>query len=291
MKILLIGHSVVDFIHQNEDEKRSPGGVFYSAAALNSFKEIGDEIYLLTFMDQKNKDLFSFIYDDLDTGFIDQNEIPKVHLKIFDEAERCEWYENIAQNLDLNIIKDINSFNGILINMITGFDISIDQLKELRKNYKGKIYFDVHTLARGLDEKGARNFRLIPDAKEWIENVDIIQANENEIFTLSNLKDEKEIAEFVLNCGVEILIVTKGDKGGTLYTKNIVINFGKGESKNTNKIGLGDTFGAVFFYSYIKFQNFETALNYAVQAAAFAASYNDIKDFLNLKNDTLTRIN
>ena len=77
--------------------------------------------------------------------------------------------------------------------MITGFDITLDQLKEIRKNFSGLIYIDVHTLSRGLDKYYQRNFRLIPDFSEWAKCIDIIQVNELELYTLFDSKSEKDI--------------------------------------------------------------------------------------------------
>ena len=49
-------------------------------------------------------------------------------------------------------MKDLNKFDGIFINMITGFDINQKQIEDVRKKFKGLIYFDVHTLSRGVSE-------------------------------------------------------------------------------------------------------------------------------------------
>jgi hypothetical protein len=101
------------------------------------------------------------------------DEIPKVHLIIHDSEERTECYENVSQNLEIDY-NLLSSFDGILVNMITGFDITLEQLKNIRKHFKGLIYFDVHTLSRGYDESKTRGFRqlkLFP----WISSVDLIQ--------------------------------------------------------------------------------------------------------------------
>jgi len=146
-------------------------------------------------------------------------------------------------------------FDGILINMVTGFDITLEQLKDIRKNYKGMIYFDVHTFSRGLDDNMQRYFRVIPDFKEWASNVDIIQVNKNELKTLTEKETEEGIIKEVLSYGIKYLILTLEDNGAKIFfkeddaVKSIYEPAIKVDLKN--KVGCGDVFGAVFFYSYI----------------------------------------
>ncbi|MDO8549840.1 MAG: hypothetical protein Q7S39_06795, partial [Ignavibacteria bacterium] len=193
MKLLVIGQSVADIIDFNGKRTLKPGGIFYSIIALNNLKENQDKISLVTAVDKNHYLLFKEEYEKLDEKIFNYVEnIPKVHLKIEQEEERHEMYENINQNLVFNN-KDLNSFDGILINMVTGFDITLEQLKDIRKNYKGMIYFDVHTFSRGLDDNMQRYFRVIPDFKEWALNIDIIQVNKNELRTLTGNETEGEI--------------------------------------------------------------------------------------------------
>jgi hypothetical protein len=62
----------------------------------------------------------------------------------------------------------------------------------------------VHTLSRGLDENMHRDFRLIPDFDKWAENIDIIQCNEHEIFTLSDQKMKMKLLKRCLNAELKL---------------------------------------------------------------------------------------
>lgn len=297
MNFLVIGHSVADIIDFNEIKILKAGGIFYSILALNNFKENQDKISLVTAVDKKYYFLFNDEYKKLYERLYNYVEsIPLVHLKIEKESERHETYENINQNLVFNI-QNLNSFDGILINMITGFDITLDQLRNIRKNYEGLIYFDVHTLSRGVDENMHRHFRVIPQFNEWAENVDFLQVNEHELFSLSKKTSKDEIINEVFGYGIKFLILTLEDKGVKLFYKD------EGTIKTTykpaikidvkNKVGCGDVFGAVFFYTYISQQqkNIDKVLENANTAAACAASYKDLNEYKNLKNDVFTRLN
>jgi sugar/nucleoside kinase (ribokinase family) len=179
--------------------------------------------------------------------------------------------------------------------MITGFDLTLAQLKEIRKSYNGTIYFDVHTFSRGLDSEMKRNFRRIKDFKEWAKCVDIIQGNESEVKTLSLKTAEEEIAHELIGYGVKQLIVTKGNKGAKVYfLKNIFLSSEEIPAldvKLVNKVGCGDVFGAVYFYNYIRNKNLIEALTLANIAAGTSITYTDINDYLNLKADVFARYN
>jgi len=271
MKLLVIGHSVLDFIKSDTEQKISAGGIFYSISALNRLKLAYDEIFICSQFDDETYKYFKPEFEKVNDKFLQKVEmIPRVHLNLQKDRERHEAYENITDNLSLNF-SDLISFDGILINMITGFDITLDQLRQIRNNYSGLIFIDIHTLSRGLSADYKREFRLIPDFDNWAKCLDIIQVNQHELFTLSNKKSEMDIVEDILAIGVKIISVTKGDLGAKIYYKNQneIASYFVAAKKiiNPNIIGCGDVFGASFFYSYIRNKNAIGSLNKAVVKA------------------------
>lgn len=295
MNFLVIGHSVVDKIQEGNVVHVKPGGIFYTAISLFNFLEKSDKLFLCTTVEKSSYRLFSFIYDEIEQELIEYVKlIPVVNLSIGDSGERDETYENISENLNINFT-NLNRFNGILINMITGFDISIEQMQTIRKNYKGIIYFDVHTLSRGLGKNYIREFRPVPDFFKWAECIDILQANNHELQTLSTKKNEQEIVEDLLNYGIKQVIVTKASNGAVAYFRiSGELRSINRKSLNTdavNKVGCGDVFGAVYFYNYIRNKNVNDALLYANTAAGISTKYLEVKDFLNLKNDVRKQFN
>jgi sugar/nucleoside kinase (ribokinase family) len=283
MRILVIGHSVEDHIHQNNEEIIKPGGIYYSTLGLSKIITEGDEIQLITVLQKSNEYLFSETYNKIMLKQIDWvDEIPKIHLIIHDSEERTECYENITQNLKIDY-EVLNGFDGILINMITGFDITLDQLKYIRKNFNGLIYLDVHSLSRGFDKTKTRIFRLIDNFSQWASQLDIIQANQFEIKTLFNLDSKLEIAREVLNCGTKLLIETRAEDGACLYYKSnteIELMYVPAEKVElNNKVGCGDIFGSVFFYTFLKTKEANKSLitaNYAAGQAVAERNLNDL---------------
>lgn len=296
MKLLLIGITIEDYINCRNKITHKPGGLFYSALAISKLRGEEDELYLASVVSNDSYYLFENVYKEYNQSCLEWREsVPKVHLTIFDDKERREKYENLNEKIALNAIKDFNAFDGIYINMTTGFDISLEDLKEIRSMYNGVIYLDYHTLARGVDSNLKREFRVLENFSEWAKNVDIMQANEYETKTFYSDKSEIEIANECLKNGVRALIVTKGAEGASLYYLNNKL-FDKIEERARkiiaiNSVGCGDIFGATFFYYYITTKNFKKALKAAVTAGSFAATCESFEDYNQLKENVELKFN
>lgn len=281
MKILLIGHSIID----NIDNKILPGGVYYSTLGFMLNMKSQDELYVVTSWNKKNYSLFEKLYSKVNQKYFQHFEdMPEVILDTSGNEERREVYKNISSSLNINLIEDLNFFDGILINMITGFDLSLEQLKFIRNNFDGKIYFDIHSLSRGVDINMKRDFRQIPKIAEWLSCIDIVQCNNNELKTIF-AGNENDAAEFVLNYGVELLLITKAEKGSCAYfqEKNKIMKIEMNAIKidTLNKIGCGDIFGATFFYNYLELKDISNSLLLANLAGSKAASIKQLTMLIN----------
>ena len=289
MKMLVIGHSVVDRIKAGEKITVKPGGIFYTSIGLLNFMDSDDEIFLLSKMDKNNYGLFEEVYRNFNLSLLEWvDKISTVELIIHEDEERWEHYNSVPEALNLPPDLDCKLYDGILINMINGLDISHDDLSLIRKNFDGPVYFDVHTLSRGIGKNNHRYFRKIPESEKWFANIDIVQANEHEILTFCGSEDEKYIAEWTLNLGVGHLIVTKGSKGVVLYSpgdngKIIKTEFEAESFNSVNKVGCGDIFGAAAFYNYLAGLDFVQSIKLANRAAGFVTSFTEIEQFYSLK--------
>ncbi len=288
MKILLIGHSIIDHFEELNGGISKPGGIFYSLLGILSLTGREDEIFLLTCRNENSFHLFEALYSRVNQTFINKVEnMPEVILKTSGSGEREETYKNLSSRLTIDKVNNWNKFDGILINMITGFDITLDQLKTIRKDFRGTIYFDIHTLSRGVDTNMNRIFRPVPHIKEWLANIDILQCNENELKTIVQDKDEFYCAKEILQFGPQIIIVTKGEKGAQAYSlengeiKSFFLNAERVDA--VNKVGCGDIFGAVFFYSYISTRDVNNSLRLANKAGANAAATKNLTNKREIK--------
>ncbi|MCU0332332.1 MAG: carbohydrate kinase family protein [Ignavibacteriaceae bacterium] len=287
MNILTVGQSVVDIIIDRDDISIKPGGIFYTVVSFLSQLQQEDKIFLCSSIDKENEILFKHAYDKIEKKYLYYVEsIPKVELVVDVTGERKETYSQTTQNLLVPSV-DLNRFDGILINMISGYDVSLYQLKNLRANYDGLIYFDVHTFSRGVDKNLNRIFRRIENFNEWAGCIDILQANESEMLTLSDQLNEASIVDELFSYGIRQVIVTRAEKGVTVFYKeqSSVKKFHKEALKTNvvNKVGCGDVFGAVYFYNYIKNKNVTLTLEQANLIAGVTTTLKSIEEFLDLK--------
>ena len=295
MNFLLIGQSVEDHILKDGSETIQPGGIYYTTAALLELMDKEDSFRLCTSMRKDKLKLFSPAYDLIDKScfnFVD--DIPVITLTLHPDKERDEAYKNLSLSIDLKIT-DYSVYDGILINMITGFDIGAEQLGKIRKSCSGIVYMDVHSLARqkSLDDN-IRKHSLIHNFAEWAECLDVMQVNRNELLSLSLKQVEEEIAGEVITRDKQYLIVTKENEGAVLYYKSgghlkSIAKPGLKVPVN-NTVGCGDVFGASFFYFFCKNRNPEQALAYAVKASGLMVSYNNLEQIKNLKKDVLSPV-
>jgi len=292
LKLLYIGHTVEDYIYINNETFHKGGGLLYSVAAVVSFLEAGDELFPLTNISYNTKYLFNEIYSKVNNLYVSVvDEIPQNHLTLYKDKERDEKYRNITQKLNIKE-KQINFdiFDGILVNMVTGFDINLEDLEFIRENFKKKIFMDVHTLSRGIDENLKRYFRKIDNFERWIKNIDILQTNEMEIKFVSIYDKLENIVKYLFDNGLKILLLTKGADGSTIfYLDNNEIksqNIKPYQAFSDNTVGCGDTYGSIFFYHYIKTSDPIYSANIASKVAAKITKYKTIEEFLRLKYDT-----
>ena len=100
MKLLIIGHSVVDIIDKDGDKVVQPGGIFYSVNTCLQLISPNDEIYLCTQIDDKHFHLYENVYKNVDQSFIERVDvIPVVELTVSGHFERKEHYKNISNKL------------------------------------------------------------------------------------------------------------------------------------------------------------------------------------------------
>ncbi len=198
-----------------------------------------------------------------------------VHLFFNGEQLNFECYQSTAPKIKIRKFAElIPSDTNFYINMISGFEIELMDLKFIRGNFKGKIYFDFHTLTRGINEEGRRIYRPLENWREWISNCDVIQMNEIERENLTPEKfNEEEFAEEAINCGVKVVNITKGASGATSYyiengeLKKLSIK-PEQNLKFKSNVGCGDIFGAVFSYIYFRNEKIETCLKEAVKISS-----------------------
>lgn len=286
MKFLVLGHFCLDIIHPvDEPEIQSYGGIYYSMAALASLLDEGDRI-IPVFGVNKN-DYASLLqhlkqFQNIDTSGIYQFDEPtnSVHIFYKDRESQVECSKDISNPIPFDRIRSFLNVDGILVNMISGFDIAVNTLDEIRmgvRERKVPIHFDYHNLTLGVGENHERYRRPIPDWRRWVFITDTVQLNEAELAGLTIEKStEQQTVGHLLTLGVKGVLVTRGERGVSVFSnehKKVVRTDVPGlpVERLHDATGCGDVFGAAFHMKYVKTKDLLASAEFANKIAAAKA--------------------
>ena len=283
MKLLAVGHLCLDVIHPVEGpEVESYGGIYYTVATLASLLGSSD---IVTPVFGVNRNDYQPLIDHLkrfpniDSSGIFKFDAPtnKVHLYYKDHQNRVECSRDIAMPIPYQKIRRYLSVDGVLINMISGFDITVDTLDHIRlaiRSHDIPLHFDYHSLTLGVKENHERFRRPIEDWRRWAFMDDVVQLNQEEIdgLTMEHLT-EKQTAGHLLTLGVKGVVVTKGGRGATLYRnehKKVIQQDYDGieMERPRDATGCGDVFGAALLMRYARTRDLRSATDFANRIAA-----------------------
>ncbi len=207
-----------------------------------------------------------------------------VRLVYRSQTERDEFTSPLLPSLDEDDCRVLADFDGIVINMISGNDLSLDALLWLKKHARGAIYFDYHTLALGITDEGRRYYRKPEHWETWLTTPDFVQMNEHEAALLGDLtaQDEEQLRRFisrVLLQGPRGVLVTLGERGvlaGERIGAEVEIRQCRYDLENAEVrdiIGCGDAFGASFFSRLLLGEAFFPAVEFGTRIATLNTTF------------------
>jgi hypothetical protein len=270
-RIGIIGQPCIDEIVSPDGEITSQalGGILYSYAAMErAARESNTDVEFLplTWFSKPDAEtilpFFSLLnhFKDLSKLFNTDSLTNRVRLVYSDQTHRTEHCPVILPAIteeELSWI-DLASLDGIFINMISGFDISLDTLKWIRSQTKAYIHLDIHALVLGSlseDSSLPRKMTGRKDWKEWVTNVDSVQMNEIESDWLGapKITTEKELLSEIRKLSAHSgspssVIITRGERGATSFDfkHEKIWNKEPVEKIIRNTTGSGDVFGAMY---------------------------------------------
>ncbi len=299
MKFLILGHFCLDVIHPvDEPEIQSYGGIYYSLSALSVLADEGDRIIPVFGVNRNDyAPLIQHLkqYPNVDTSGIYQFDEPtnNVHLFYKDKQSRIECSKNIAKPIPFERVKNFLNVDGILVDMISGSDITVDTLDIIRMEVREKkvpMHFDYHSLTLGMGENHERYRRPVPDWRRWVFMTDTVQLNEEEINGLTIEKaTEQQTVGHLLTLGVKGLVLTRGANGVTVFSnehKKVIRTDIPGQpiDKARDATGCGDVFGAAFHLKYVKTKDLNASAEFANKVAAVKAGMAGSKEIQTLKD-------
>lgn len=141
-------------------------------------------------------------------------------------------------------------------------DISVSLIKML--SAKGRISLDVQGYLREVKDKKVYP-RDWPEKIEALQYVDILKADEEELFALTGCKEVRKAARIVADWGVKEVVITNGSQGSLIFNEDVFYTIPAFPPKIiVDATGCGDTYMAGYLYQRIKGASVQ-------QAGAFAA--------------------
>jgi sugar/nucleoside kinase (ribokinase family) len=281
--ITVVGHLCLDIIHHsNSEETRSYGGIFFSLATLANL--LGPKDTILPVFGVGKSDYDAFIerlhsYPNIDTSGIYKINGPtnQVDLVYHDEHERTECSQNIADPVAWKKIHSYVESDMVLVNMISGFDVTLETLDALRIEVREShipVYMDVHSLTLGISADAKRFHRPVVDWRRWLFWLHAVQMNETEAAALTPERfDETTLAKQALALNTKAMFITRGARGYTAFidehkqTQRIDAE-GITEGSAVDATGCGDVFGAAYCAHYLKSKNIRASASFANRVAA-----------------------
>ncbi len=285
MKITVIGHFCLDIFHRVDGtEEKKLGGIFHSLSAMANLVSERDTIFPVFGVGETEVEEMKSVlsqYKNIDSSGIFQFPGESNYIHYYDDNPN-ERSLNISKPIPFSHIKKFLDVDGIYINMVSGNDMTVDTIDEIRLEVRGKktpIHFDLHCLTLNVNDDGSRVRKPMVDWRRWCFMTDSVQLNEDEAVGISvEHFNDTLLAKQMIPLMVKAFIITRGEKGATMYQeehKHLLTTEIANETNSNpvSTIGSGDIFGAAFLYSYLKKKNYIEAATFAQQASAHSTKF------------------
>jgi sugar/nucleoside kinase (ribokinase family) len=293
MKILILGHLCIDtFINRGEprptdaDETIRWGGIFFSLATMANLAE---EAKIFPIFGVGTREYDRFLqrierYQNVDPSGLYRLPGPTNHVYLeYGEGEkRIECSKSIAPPIPLQRIEPYLPADVILVNMISGFDLTLETMSTLRmltQTNHTLVHLDIHSLTLGIDEQFRRFHRPLETWRRWCYLADTVQMNEDEAKALPlEYLQEEALAKQILSLGLRGLLITRGAQGLTAWSQEHKKISRKDIAavkveQPTDSTGCGDVFAAAFCYYFAQNHDVMSAAESASRIAAANVTY------------------
>jgi 2-dehydro-3-deoxygluconokinase len=261
MTITVIGHLCLDEIHHPGGRiTGSYGGIYFTVATLSKVLPAGDVVRPVFGVGKEDHAQFleaMAALPNVDTSGIYKMQGPtnRVALLYNSGPERIEVSRDISEPIPLRKISPALDTDLVLVNMISGFDVTLETLDEIRmrtRDRKVPVFFDLHSLTLGVRDNFERFRRQVDTWRRWLFMLHTVQMNEAEAGALTpEGYDEENLAKQALALNTRALCITRGSAGCTVYEnekKHIVRHDVPGvpAGGTIDPTGCGDVFGAAY---------------------------------------------
>ena len=245
--ICCIGHITRDKIITPENTVYMNGGTaFYFAHAINHLpKELS--FSLITSMAEKDVEAV----DELREAGIDVTFFPSRETVFFENKygdNRDNRSQRVLAKADPFSVSQLNGVESRFFHLgsLLDDDFSPELIKDLSR--RGIVSVDV----QGFLRKVCGN-QVFPtdwkDKDEVLRHIDILKLNEQEMFTVTGLRDPKKVALRIASWGVKEVLLTLGSNGSLIFAEGRFYDIpAYPPTQIVDATGCGDTYSAGYLY-------------------------------------------
>lgn len=242
--ILAIGMATIDYIITPSNEYSQLGGaVFYQTATLNQLKSPSISIISIGKDDKK-------LLKDLENTVVIPTEKTMKYTNIYDKTLKRRQKATLPKNtiLPSDITINLENVSSVLLSPLSPTDIppqTITYFKErgIRTILSAQGYLRKTDDDENIIERKWKNIGL------YLKDTDILFLDEDETkksFDINKITDET-VYKIARKYELEQIIITRAEKGSTVYTKNQRYNIPAIKTeKEIDATGLGDTYIAAY---------------------------------------------
>ena len=213
-------------------------------------------------------------------------EKPNNHciLRYHDEATKTEVLKGWVGGVGVAQLRTVVGADIVLVNFISGSDISGSSLRWLRTHCGGLIFMDFHSRTLGRHRDGSRFLRKPRDWREFLLCADIAQMNELEFRLLSGEAAGETACKgfmrrhfaktsrcLIVTCGADGCLVTRREGAAIRFSSIPAPRI----AEVVDTTGCGDIFSAGFIAEYLKTGNEISAAQFATRLASRRAAFGD----------------
>ena len=221
-RILAIGPITKDFIITPQDKYIQIGGaVFYQTMTLTRLKYGVTSIISISQDDVK-------LLEDIDAYmkyiFTDKTmEYTNIYDENFNRKQKATLPKNPILPEHINI--DLNEISSVLLSPLSPYDIPVETVRYFKENYIRTVLVPQGFL-RQTDNSNNIVERSWNDIDKYLKYTDIICLDENEAkkaFRIDRINTDS-INEILKEHDLEQIIITKAERGSTVYVENDIYN-------------------------------------------------------------------
>jgi sugar/nucleoside kinase (ribokinase family) len=217
-------------------------------------------------------------------------------LRYVNENERKETTEFHTPSIPLAMIVPFFHCDVLLFNFISGYDVTLDTLKSVRRKTNALIFVDVHSMVLKKAAHGERTFVSVEDWRMWARQADIIQMNAKELVYFTGHESRtsqpdqgivRALMRQIMSSGPRFVLVTAGARGVFLGAYNAIHFFRqKYAAPVKDTTGCGDIFTASFIAKLLVTKDVFVSCEYANVLAGLATREPGIKKCFALKHSS-----